>query len=62
MWKNFADTIWRRRKRRAEAMYALAILLARECELRAQASGGEDEWFFDTLDVREALKKAGIDY
>lgn len=62
MWMNYADTIWRRRKRRAEAMYALVILLARECRERAEIYGGADDWVFDTLGVKQALLGAGIDY
>lgn len=62
MWMNYADMVWRRRKRRAEAMYALVILLARECKGRAEVYGGRDDWFFDVLDVRRTLVGAGIDY
>lgn len=62
MWADFADGIWRRRKKRAEAMYALVVLLARECRLRAELYGGESDWFFDTLAVKRALAEVGIDY
>lgn len=54
--------MWRRRKHRAEAMYALALLLARECQARAEAYGGERAWTFDALEVRRVLVRAGTEH
>lgn len=48
--------VWRRGKPRAEALYVLALLLSRECRLRAAASGEEDTWTFDAAEVQRILK------
>lgn len=57
---NYADKIWRMKKCRAEALYTLSILLAREVSVRAQIYGGESDWFFDSLCVSRSLARAGI--
>lgn len=47
--------MWRERKRRAEKLYVLALLLARECRLRADEAEEEDTWTFDALEVQRTL-------
>lgn len=50
--------VWRRGKPRAEALYVLALLLSRECRLRAEDAGEGDTWTFDSADVQRMVERA----
>lgn len=53
--------MWRERKRRAESLYIIALLLARECRLRADKAEEENTWTFDALEVQRTLIRVDDD-
>lgn len=55
MAEEFCVRTWRLRKRRAESLYIVALLLARECRLRAEKAEEEETWSFDALEVQRTL-------
>lgn len=61
MAEEFCVRTWRLRKRRAESLYIIALLLARECRLRADEAEEEDTWTFDALDVQRTLIRVDND-
>lgn len=61
MAEEFCARTWRLRKRRAESLYILALLLARECRLRADEAEAADTWTFDALEVQRTLIRVDDD-
>ena len=61
MAEEFCARTWRLRKRRAESLYILALLLARECRLRADEAEAADTWTFDALEVQRTLIRVDND-